>query len=193
VRSQMFTASEDRKGLAMSFVGCKVVYLPNNSATTTTSLLVVGYDEVAKESHVKQIGKPVSHFDLVKLVKKNRSVCVSTIACDDPIFLEYTVEMSSNGTCRKSAVDAANKIKRLAEPEEKNEEDGEDEVPPPRRRRVRPHSNGNACRICFAEDTNLVLFNPCGHATFCVQCAASVSACPICRSPVSGTQRIFFS
>jgi ubiquitin-large subunit ribosomal protein L40e len=49
------------------------------------------------------------------------------------------------------------------------------------------------CVVCAAEiATHAVI--PCGHVPFCQECAGSplLSTCPICRSPVRQTMRLFF-
>ena len=39
------------------------------------------------------------------------------------------------------------------------------------------------CKVCLDEKIR-VLFLPCGHFITCVNCAASVVACPLCRSKI---------
>lgn len=49
------------------------------------------------------------------------------------------------------------------------------------------------CSICLVEPIDTAL-TPCFHASFCGGCAGMMvnSACPICRKPVNGSQRIYF-
>ena len=191
----MGDAAMERECKAVSLVGSKIEYLASKFATTTTTILVLDYDRIAKENMVKELGKSLSRRDVVKLLKEYPSAHVSTCPPDDPIFVEYTVEEAAKpkGTSRKSKTDAYAKMKRLAEPEEDISDDG----PPPRRPRVF-RQNHVSCTICLSEDANFVSFNPCGHAPFCVACAARAVAhngghCPICREVTTGTQRLFFA
>ena len=39
------------------------------------------------------------------------------------------------------------------------------------------------CKVCMNQ-TSIILFLPCGHLITCVDCAASVKLCPLCRSEV---------
>ena len=51
------------------------------------------------------------------------------------------------------------------------------------------------CTICFEPRNPSYLFFPCGHATFCKDCALRLyeveKRCPDCRSPIQGTCRVF--
>jgi hypothetical protein len=182
------------KAKAMSCVGCKVTYIPDNFAQTTEEMLVLEYDKVDRVYLVKRPGKPVQRFDLIQLFKSNKSTFAQKWAFDDPLFLEYTEETANEKKSRKAAVEAVQKIKRSAEPEEKIEDIG----PSPRRPSRRPRSinPGWSCGICMEEDATYVTLQPCGHAPFCTDCAATLmnhANCPICRKHITGTQRIFFS
>ena len=46
------------------------------------------------------------------------------------------------------------------------------------------------CRICLCQRVEAV-FCPCGHAACCLECAGRVETCPLCRSNVERTQRIY--
>jgi hypothetical protein len=48
------------------------------------------------------------------------------------------------------------------------------------------------CTVCLALPAHVVAL-PCGHRCFCTnaECSAHVSACPLCRTPIAGTLRIF--
>ena len=189
----MADAAMEREAKAISLVGSKIEYLASKFATNTTAILVLDYDRIAKENMVKELGKSPSRRNLIKLLKEHPSAHVSTCAPNDPIFIEHTVEEAAKGTTRQSKTDASAKIKRLAEPEE----DIEDEGPPPRRPCVsRP--NGISCTICSETNAHFVILNPCGHAAFCCKCAERImnsdsATCPVCRSFIAGTQRIFFA
>jgi len=54
--------------------------------------------------------------------------------------------------------------------------------------------SGMECVVCYerAKDT---LIQPCNHICCCSQCAAKLSPniCPVCRSPIEGKVKIFFS
>ena len=160
---------------------------------TTKSILVVGFDPIAQLNLVMGLGTAVSRLDMVKLLKEHPSAEVSTCGPDDPILLEYSMVESSESGVRKSKCEASKKIKRLSEPQPKILDEG----PPPRRRsrafRIIPSRSNSMCAICYAEDSNLVMLNPCSHATFCVTCAARLNQCPVCRGIVTGTRRIFFA
>lgn len=48
------------------------------------------------------------------------------------------------------------------------------------------------CKICFSEEKN-ILFIPCKHVAVCKQCSVPLSTCPICRSKIENTMRIYNS
>lgn len=48
------------------------------------------------------------------------------------------------------------------------------------------------CKVCYMNEVEL-LFLPCKHASCCGQCAASVTSCPLCRAPITGSIRIFLA
>ncbi|KAJ1531810.1 hypothetical protein ONE63_000464 [Megalurothrips usitatus] len=48
------------------------------------------------------------------------------------------------------------------------------------------------CKICMDSEA-CVVFLPCGHLVTCVNCAPSLSDCPICRQPIKATVRTFLS
>ena len=52
------------------------------------------------------------------------------------------------------------------------------------------------CSVCYEEPIGTAL-TPCFHAAFCHRCAVTIAfnhmPCPMCRSPVSGIQRIYLS
>lgn len=48
------------------------------------------------------------------------------------------------------------------------------------------------CKICMDEEVGVV-FVPCGHLVTCVNCAANVQDCPMCRKPIKATVRTFLS
>ena len=45
------------------------------------------------------------------------------------------------------------------------------------------------CGICFDRAKDRILF-PCGH-TFCQVCTVGFNNCPICRSPINGTMKMY--
>lgn len=49
----------------------------------------------------------------------------------------------------------------------------------------------NVCAVCLDGDKS-VLFLPCQHLVACVNCAAAVSNCPMCRTPITKAVRAFF-
>ena len=116
--------AELNKAKAMSYVGCKVAYLPDKFAETTKEMLVLCYDAVAMVNMVKQLGVPVQHYDVVRLLKENPSAHIEKCAPDDQLFLEYTEETANEKKSRNAAVEADQKIKRGAEPEEEIEDVG---------------------------------------------------------------------
>ena len=48
------------------------------------------------------------------------------------------------------------------------------------------------CKVCMDRDVNTV-FLPCGHLVTCADCAKPIPKCPICRSFIRGTVRVFVS
>ena len=61
---------------------------------------------------------------------------------------------------------------------------------------VDPPPIKDECTICFEPRNPTYLFFPCGHATFCKDCALRLSEneekrCPDCRATIQGTCRVF--
>lgn len=48
------------------------------------------------------------------------------------------------------------------------------------------------CKVCMDRDVNTV-FLPCGHLVTCADCAKPLPKCPICRTFIRGTVRVFVS
>jgi hypothetical protein len=48
------------------------------------------------------------------------------------------------------------------------------------------------CIVCW-EDKACVALSPCGHVCLCETCAPQQRQCPVCRSDVSCTLRVYFS
>lgn len=48
------------------------------------------------------------------------------------------------------------------------------------------------CKICFKNELGVV-FLPCGHIVACVDCAAALKTCAVCRKPLEATVRAFLS
>lgn len=48
-----------------------------------------------------------------------------------------------------------------------------------------------SCKIC-CEDVIAIAFLPCGHLISCSQCAPSLTNCPVCRTEVKGSFRVYF-
>ncbi|CAG2109947.1 unnamed protein product, partial [Medioppia subpectinata] len=49
-----------------------------------------------------------------------------------------------------------------------------------------------ACKICLGAEIEVV-FLPCGHQMACSECAQRLTDCPVCRQPIRGFVRTFFS
>ena len=47
------------------------------------------------------------------------------------------------------------------------------------------------CKICM-EKLNKIMLVPCGHC-FCLECSKSLDNCPICRTPISSINNIYFN
>ncbi|KAJ8932882.1 hypothetical protein NQ314_014363 [Rhamnusium bicolor] len=48
------------------------------------------------------------------------------------------------------------------------------------------------CKICYKNELGVV-FLPCGHIVACVDCAAALKTCAVCRKPLQATVRAFLS
>lgn len=48
------------------------------------------------------------------------------------------------------------------------------------------------CKVCLVNEVKVV-FLPCGHIASCFSCSLAMKDCVICRSPISGTARIFLA
>ena len=46
------------------------------------------------------------------------------------------------------------------------------------------------CKVCMDETINMV-FMPCGHTECCSLCAPALTKCPVCRSAIGDTVRIY--
>ena len=57
---------------------------------------------------------------------------------------------------------------------------------------VRRLREARLCKVCLDEEVSIA-YIPCGHIVTCVQCAAALEDCPLCRKLIKGTVRIFFS
>ena len=69
----------------------------------------------------------------------------------------------------------------------------EDEIDPEKLKEENERlKDEKACRICYIEDRNIV-FLPCGHLVTCPSCASAVNNCPVCRSTITNTIRVFQS
>ncbi|KAL1131906.1 hypothetical protein AAG570_011517 [Ranatra chinensis] len=53
-------------------------------------------------------------------------------------------------------------------------------------------NDATLCKICYMNDVSVV-FLPCGHLVACVRCAASLTACAVCRKPFTATIRAYLS
>ena len=51
-------------------------------------------------------------------------------------------------------------------------------------------SPANPCALCLSEEKCLA-FIPCGHLASCVPCGHSLKSCPICRSEIKASVRIY--
>ena len=46
------------------------------------------------------------------------------------------------------------------------------------------------CKVCLVSESN-VFFMPCGHLATCVDCGMQLTACAVCRSPITSKIKIF--
>ena len=103
--------SDLRMAKAVSLTGSKIEYIPNKYASTTSAILVLDDDIVAKQNMVKSLGKPVQYRDVVRLLEEYPSAHVTACPADDALLVEYTSETAKR-KCRKAAVDAVEKIQQ---------------------------------------------------------------------------------
>jgi len=47
------------------------------------------------------------------------------------------------------------------------------------------------CKICMEEDVSVV-FLPCGHLVCCYSCAYVSHNCPVCRTQITRSVRVFW-
>lgn len=52
--------------------------------------------------------------------------------------------------------------------------------------------NSRQCTVCW-DAVSTVALHPCGHTCVCDQCSGRTTACPLCRTKVTGITRILFS
>lgn len=48
------------------------------------------------------------------------------------------------------------------------------------------------CSICMDRPAGAAALLPCGHASFCLDCARPLANCPICRTAVARVQPLYF-
>ena len=71
------------------------------------------------------------------------------------------------------------------------------DVKPESQQRVKPKKavNPEECTICFDTRIQTYMFYPCGHATFCKDCALHLfkkkKNCPDCRGLIKDTVRVY--
>jgi hypothetical protein len=53
-------------------------------------------------------------------------------------------------------------------------------------------SETRQCKVCMDSESNIV-FLPCGHLVSCNSCAPELRTCPICRTLIRGTVKVFLS
>jgi hypothetical protein len=46
------------------------------------------------------------------------------------------------------------------------------------------------CAVCLDAPKECAL-QPCAHACVCAACAATLAACPVCRTPVASVSRVY--
>lgn len=54
-----------------------------------------------------------------------------------------------------------------------------------------PSSDVSPCAACQQEERGIIFF-PCGHVAACVNCAAAITTCPICKGKIAGSMRASF-
>lgn len=59
------------------------------------------------------------------------------------------------------------------------------------KRVVRHMQDARICQICMDAEV-ATAFCPCGHVVCCVECSAMCKECPLCRSQITYSQRVFF-
>lgn len=53
-------------------------------------------------------------------------------------------------------------------------------------------SSEDACKICLDSEANCA-FIECGHIVSCINCAKSLTLCPVCRAVIKRTLRVYKS
>lgn len=48
------------------------------------------------------------------------------------------------------------------------------------------------CRICM-ENRSVICFVPCGHVCACSSCSQRIDECPLCRTPITRRQGLYFA
>ena len=106
---------------------------------------------------------------------------------------------------KKKVKKKAKKTKKPQVPQAPNDEEASaagavalvDPVPPipPVQENVE-EEGGDECTICFGLLIHTYMFYPCGHATFCIDCASRLfkseeKKCPDCRALIKDTIRVF--
>ena len=59
-------------------------------------------------------------------------------------------------------------------------------------KRVQELEEQRVCKVCLDKEANVV-FVPCGHLCTCMDCAGSLTKCPICRARIEKAIRTYVS
>ncbi|KAG8040581.1 hypothetical protein G9C98_002577 [Cotesia typhae] len=99
-------------------------------------------------------------------------------------IVQQQVPMSCNGETQEATVMSLKKDKRADAQTDNGPLSLEEE-----NRRLR---EARLCKICMDREVSVV-FLPCGHLATCVQCAPSLTDCPMCRQEIRATVRTFLA
>ncbi|CAG5100992.1 Similar to Diap2: Death-associated inhibitor of apoptosis 2 (Drosophila melanogaster) [Cotesia congregata] len=99
-------------------------------------------------------------------------------------IVKQLVPMSCNGESQEATVMSLKKDKRADAQTDNGPLSLEEE-----NRRLR---EARLCKICMDREVSVV-FLPCGHLATCVQCAPSLTDCPMCRQEIRATVRTFLA
>ena len=58
--------------------------------------------------------------------------------------------------------------------------------------RIKEMKEERQCKVCLDREADIV-FVPCGHLVCCINCAASLRRCPICRAKIDKAIKTYVS
>eukprot|EP00966_Prymnesium_polylepis_P074148 1720953-Prymnesium_polylepis.3 len=183
--------------LSVSYEGKRVTYLGDKYSDTTKGFFVLVYCPIQRESYVAPSTPEATPMftDVPKLVKEHPSCVVepvSSLSEDEQVL--YCAAMSKIECKLRPAKRKADMSIQASAPEQASDWPASEEEMEAPRPRVRPRRSApaaaNHCSVCMDSERDMLAV-ACSHLAVCQDCAARLTACPICTTN-TGFRRVFF-